>query len=164
VVFAEIETGTETESCDNDSEIPDSPTGEEDSYCEKPRTWSEAYGKMQKHAYQLVLSEKCKSYTAAKELSKPVGGDSPGPSELKNLSGRPSGRRSPQVHIKVGKGHQMCTGCSKFIGSAAQVRSSPFMKFSLSLPTACVYLIACQTPQLRHPILVINIPLVHQFL
>lgn len=117
---AEIETGTETESCDNDSEIPDSPTGEEDSYCEKPRTWSEAYGKMQKHAYQLVLSEKCKSYTAAKELSKPVGGDSPGPSELNNLSGRPSGRRSPQVHIKVGKGHQMCTGCSKFIGSAAQ--------------------------------------------
>ncbi|KAG0620032.1 hypothetical protein M758_4G183600 [Ceratodon purpureus] len=117
---AEMETGSETESYDNDSEIPDSPTEEEDNYLKQPRSWSEAYGQMQKHAYQLVLSEKCKSSTTAKSLLKPVAGEVRGSSELNNLSGRSPGRKSPQVHVKVGKGHQMCTGCSKFIGSAAQ--------------------------------------------
>ena len=149
MVFAEIETGSETESYDNDSDVPDSPTEQGDSYCKQPRTWSEAYGQMQKHAYQLVLSEKCKSYTTTKELLKPMGGDVLGSSELNNLSGRSSGRRTPQIVIKVGKGHQMCTGCSKFIGSAAQVCSSLCMKSSLFLLTACVFLIAWQMLQLK---------------
>lgn len=134
-----METGSETESYDDDSEAPDSPTEDEDSYRKQPRTWREAYGQMQKHAYQLVLSEKCKSYSPAKEISKPVGGDVLGSSALINLSGKPSGRRSPKVRIKVGKGHQMCTGCSKFIGSAAQVCSFPFMKFSFSHSICLLY-------------------------
>lgn len=75
MVFADSETGSEIESSDDDSEISDCPTEEEETYnkqpreeeetyryYKQPRTWSEAYGQMQK----LVLSEKFKSLAAAK--------------------------------------------------------------------------------------------------
>lgn len=60
--IADNETGSEMESSDDDSEISDSPPTEEETYCKQPRSWSEAYGKMQK----LVLSEKFKSHATAK--------------------------------------------------------------------------------------------------
>jgi len=63
LVSADSETGSEMESSDDDSEISDSPpTQEEETYCKQPRTWSEAYGQMQK----LVLSEKFKTHATAK--------------------------------------------------------------------------------------------------
>jgi hypothetical protein len=63
MVFADCETGSDTESSDDDSEVSDSPPAEkEETCCKQPRTWNEAYGQMQK----LVLSEKFRSHATAK--------------------------------------------------------------------------------------------------
>jgi len=62
MVFADCETGSDTESSDDDSEVSDSPPAEKEQTCKQPRTWNEAYGQMQK----LVLSEKFRSHAAAK--------------------------------------------------------------------------------------------------
>uniref|UniRef100_A0A7I4DAG6 CW-type domain-containing protein n=1 Tax=Physcomitrium patens TaxID=3218 RepID=A0A7I4DAG6_PHYPA len=122
--FAGSETVSKLESYDSDSGIPPFiPSEEEDSYCKQPQTWNEAYGQMQKKASQLVLNKKCKSVTSGKELSN-GGEDLLRSTDLINLSSRSPasmfGYETPHPSTKAGKGHQMCTGCSKPIGSAAQ--------------------------------------------
>lgn len=62
MTIADGETGSIMESSDNGSDTSDSPPEEKETHRKQPRTWNEAYGKMQK----LVLSKKLKSHASAK--------------------------------------------------------------------------------------------------
>lgn len=131
------EYGTESEEDMHEDEYasPESPLAQEQYYHRQPKLRGRAHGARHKHISHLELGEKCKSYSSGRDSFKHVAGNaiqSSGYREYCHPSGRSShslpARRSSYIPNGAGKGHQMCTGCDGFIGSAAQVCPASFVR------------------------------------
>lgn len=125
---SEYGTESEEEMYDDEYASPESPLAQEQYYHRQPKLRGRAHGARHKHISHLELGEKCKSYSSGRDSFKHVAGNamqSSGYREYCHPSGRSShslpARRSSYIPNGAGKGHQMCTGCDGFIGSAAQV-------------------------------------------